>query len=49
MASPNLIVDYPPILRVSSGQHHPLVIGRLLLLCILHCTDLYIECCDNPD
>lgn len=30
----------PPVLRLSSSKHRPLVSRRLLLLCILHCSYL---------
>jgi hypothetical protein len=41
--STDLKIGHPPILRLSDRQHHTVVIGRLLLLCVLHRIDLICE------
>ena len=41
--STDLEIGHPPFLRLSDCQHHPVVIGRLLLLCVLHRVDLVRE------
>jgi hypothetical protein len=39
----NIRTGHPPILRLPNRQHHTVVTGRLLLLCVLHRTDLSCE------
>ena len=41
--SMDLEIGHPPFLRLSDRQHHTVVNGRLLLLCILHRVDLIRE------
>ena len=41
--STDLEIGHPPFLRLPDRQHYTVVIGRLLLLCILHCVDLIRE------
>ena len=41
--STDLEIGHPPFLRLPDCQHHTVVIGRLLLLCVLHCVDLIRE------
>jgi hypothetical protein len=41
--STDLEIGHPPFLRLPDRQHHIVVIGRLLLLCVLHRVDLIRE------
>ncbi len=37
------VIGHPPILRLPNRQHHTVVNGQLLLLCVLHRIDLIFE------
>ena len=39
----DLGIGHPPFLRLSDREHHIVVIGRLLLLCVLHRVDIIRE------
>ena len=39
----DLEIGHPSFLRLPDRQHHTVVIGRLLLLCVLHRVDLIRE------
>ena len=41
--STDLEIGHPPFLRLPDRQHRTVVIGRLLLLCVLHRIDLIRE------
>jgi len=41
--STDLEIGHPPFLRLPDRQHHTVVIGRLLLLCVLHRVDIIRE------
>ena len=41
--STDLEIGHPPFLRLSNRQHHTVVIGRLLLLRVLHRVDIIRE------